>query len=101
MHQLGAIPLDARGDSIAILFATSQCRRRWVLAKEDLPQAGKPQTVERRRRDTQESQVGNAGSGGSGTAGQRSLFCPHGEELCQSDRVNDMKVISYGRSCTV
>ena len=33
MHRIGTIPIDIRGDLIALLFVTSQTRGRWILPK--------------------------------------------------------------------
>lgn len=33
MNKIGAIPFQTQGDALAILFVTSQTRRRWILPK--------------------------------------------------------------------
>ncbi|MEE9375752.1 MAG: NUDIX hydrolase [Rhizobiaceae bacterium] len=33
MHRIGIIPFDVKGDTIALLFVTSQTRGRWILPK--------------------------------------------------------------------
>lgn len=36
MHRVGIIPFDTKGESVALLFVTSQTRGRWILPKGNI-----------------------------------------------------------------
>ncbi len=56
MHKVGVIPFDIRGDSIAILFVTSQTRGRWILPKGS-QKKGETHEVTAKREALEESGV--------------------------------------------